>query len=47
MPKKVKKFLAQRVHSIAGWTQSSVNRQRWRAAIQKAVEQSRAAANDA
>jgi len=47
MPKKVKKYLAQRLHSIAGWTKGSVNRQRWRAAAHKALEASRAAADDA
>lgn len=41
LPGEVKKFVAQRMHSIASWTQGSINAKRWKAAARQALENAR------
>ena len=41
LPQEVRKFVSQRMHSIASWTQGSINAKRWKAAARQAVERAR------
>ena len=38
LPGEVRKFVSQRMHSIASWTQGSINAKRWKAAARLAVQ---------
>ena len=46
LPAEVKKFVAQRLHSIANWTHGSINAKRWKAAAREAVRRAREQSGD-